>query len=60
MTNNEDDKDNRIAELEKLVASLQKRLRTANDIIDLYQSESRKNYRLNNDYLPYEDDDRDR
>lgn len=54
------DAEAKIIELEKLVASLQKRLKVANETIDFYQNESRRSYRLNHDYLPYEEDDRDR
>lgn len=55
-----DAKDERIRELEALVASLQARLRTANATIEQYQNQARRSYQDNYDYLPYEDDDRDR
>jgi outer membrane lipopolysaccharide assembly protein LptE/RlpB len=60
MSENDAAKDDRIKELEALVASIQARLRAANTTIEQYQSQIRRSYRDNYDYLPYEDDDRDR
>lgn len=60
MSENDAAKDARIKELEALVASLQARLRAANITIEQYQNQTRRSYRDNYDYLPYEDDDRDR
>jgi len=60
MSENDAAKEARIKELEALVASLQARLRAANTTIEQYQNQTRRSYRDNYDYLPYEDDDRDR
>ena len=51
--------DERIKELEALVASLQAQLRTARYTIEQYQHQARRQYREDRDYLEYEED-RDR
>lgn len=48
----------RIAELEKLVETLRSRLKKANEQLARYQRDDSRRYRYENDYLPYEDDDR--
>lgn len=52
------EKDERIKELEALVASLQAQLRTARNTLEQYQAQARRQYRHDADYLDYEDDRR--
>lgn len=49
------DKDGKIAELEALVAQLRHRLKEANSTITGYRKRYQKQYRNEQDYLPYEE-----
>jgi molecular chaperone GrpE (heat shock protein) len=56
---NDNEKDERIKQLEAQVASLQAQLRSVRQTLEQYQNYSRRSYQHDYDYLPYEED-RDR